>query len=773
MSDTMKFKFNALTMALLGNLVTQAYGEQFTLQALEIRGLEKVSEPTLLNYWTLNVGDSIDEQNLGRAIKALYATRFFEDIQVFRDQQKLILSLVERPSIGSLDIQGNQLIPKTDLEKVLKDMGIAPGRLFDPLTFERVQRELEAQYHDQGYYAARIVMKAEPLERQRVALKIDVYEGQVAKMHPLRLVGNATYTDEQLQGLFVSGRVDGWKFWSQDSTYARLDLEADLDKLKNFYLNRGFAEFELTSTQIAITPDKEHIYATINLQEGEQFTFDQTFYSGYKDLLTEEQIRALQTFASGDVFSRDKLVQTVQKIRDRFAEEGYAFLEVQPVPEMDKLTRKVNVRFVINPGSRVYVRRIEIEGNTRTADRVIRREMRQPEAAIFSTRLLRQSELRINRLGFFSRASIEPRRIADDLVDLIVKVEEAPTGSFQVGIGYSQTEGASFTLGLNEKNFLGSGNGLDLSLNSSSARKTFNLALTNPYFTQEGDSLSANLYYRQTDGTQLDVVSYLTDSYGVGLTYGVPLSEESRLSFGGLFDSTRVTCGSFSTPVCAEYVDGSDAKEASKAELYASWSYDNRNQAYFPTAGTRHSFSAGVAVPGLDLEYVRLGGNHDAYFQLTDRFTLHSGFKWNVMEPLGSSEIPFYSRYYAGGTGSVRGFKGNTLGSKVPGAETIDASGSALGGLARVTGSLDVITPLNFDSEEGGSTNTRLSWFVDFGNVFDRVGDVELGEIRASTGLAFSWITPVGPLAFSYAVPLKKAEYDQVENFQFSLGVPF
>jgi outer membrane protein insertion porin family len=365
--------------------------------------------------------------------------------------------------------------------------------------------------------------------------------------------------------------------------------------------------------------------------------------------------------------------------------------------------------------------------------------------------------------------------VAEDQVDLIVKVEEAPTGSFQVGVGYSQTEGASFTIGLNEKNFLGSGNALDLNINTSSARKTFTMGLTNPYFTQDGDSLSGNFYYRQADGTQLDVVSYLTDSYGVGLSYGIPLSEQARISYGALYDVTRVTCGSYATATCTDYVGNIDGtREASKAELYTSWSWDDRNQAYFPTAGTRHSLTAGVAVPGLDLEYFRVGGSHDAYLPVTDRFTLHSGFNWNLMESAGGSEIPFYSRYYAGGTGSVRGFKGNTLGiqSSDENISTI-VGGVAQGGLARVTGSLDLITPLGFDNEDGAPTNTRLSWFVDFGNVFKTANQVDVAEMRVSTGLAFSWITPVGPLAFSYAIPVKKADYDQIENFQFSLGVPF
>jgi len=745
-------------------IINTALAQSFQVNKIDIQGLKKVPKGTVLNYLPVQLGDQVNDEALEDAIRSLYNTHFFDDVALYREGETLVVKLVERPSIASIEVKGNDLISDDDLKSALKNFNVVEGRIFDQTIFARIQRELLMQYHDQGYYGVRIKPVVETLERQRVALKIHIYEGEKSALKRINIVGNNEFDDKRLTSQFSLGKDDWWKFWSDSSEYSKFKLQGDLETLRSYYLNRGYADFKILSHQVALSPNKEDVDVTVNIEEGKQYRFNQTAFAGYEDLLTEQKLKELQTYQPQDEFSREKLLATSKAIQDALSEQGYAFAKVIPVPELDKNNQKVDVNFLITPNHKVYVRRIEIKGNFRTSDVVVRREFRQLESALYMPHKVRLTEGRLQRLGYFSTVKTNVKQVAFDQVDLEVQVEEAPTGSFQVGISYAQTGGIGYSLGLNEKNFLGSGNAVGINILHGDAEKNYSLSLTDPYFTKQGHSLGGRVYYSQTDGAELDITEYNTDSAGAAVTYGIPMSEYSRITLGAGFDSTSLTCG---TSLICQDTYGSDGFDATKATMSAAWKYDNRNQALFPTDGSQHIISGELAVPGLDLQYYKVTGKHSWYYPIFKQSSVQLRGEYGLIKSYGDTDIPFYERFYTGGINSVRGFQGNTLGPKYPG--TTDPVGGEFKTVARAA----MYFPLSFSEEDGGSSNTRWSLFVDAGNVFESLDTIEPSDLRASAGAAFMWITPVGPLAFSYAVPLKEGEDDELQAFQFSLGMPF
>ncbi|MDG6777983.1 outer membrane protein assembly factor BamA [Thiomicrorhabdus sp. zzn3] len=736
----------------------------FTVEKIEIEGAQRIGFETINSYLPVSVGQEIDRAQVQQGIQKLYQTGFFQDVSFYeRDSGTLVIKVVERPSITEIEIKGNELIDTDDFMQALGSLGIKKGRIYNEVELDRVIVDLKRRYQNQGYYAAEVKIISESLPRNRVILKIEVEEGEPATIGAINLVGNQTYTDDRLKPLLA---LNESPLFGSGDKYSKPKLQSDLETLKSYYMDRGFAEFKVRSSQVSLSADKTKVFITINLTEGPQYTIEKVHYTGDKKL-TDEELAQLQKVQTGELFSRGDIIATLNAIRDRLSEEGYAYAEVKPDTELNKQARTVAVKFDIEPKERVYVRRIEIEGNTRTRDDVIRREMRQLESAPYSLQQVRRSTTRLNRLGFFTKVDIDTQRVSADEVDLIVKVEEQSTGSFTAGVGYSQIDGVSFNIGVSERNFIGSGNQLDFKVNTSSARKTADVGLTNPYFTPDGVSFGAGFYLSEIDANELGVSDYTTNNMGVRLSLGYPLSEYSRINYGLKFNNQKLVCAD-TFNVCSDYIVDNE-EEYNSAILSMGWSYDTKNAFYFPTEGQRFSVSGQLVAPiSSDVSFYKLFMDEKWYYPLSDNFTFKFNLGMAYGDGLGSNDdLPFFEKFYAGGISSVRGYEPNSLGDNYD--YVTDGSDRPIGGSARLLTSGELVFPMPFIED---SSNMRLSVFFDAGNVFPDIESVELGELRTSAGLGLSWITPVGPLSFSFAKPITYTDDDELQSFQFNLGIP-
>jgi outer membrane protein insertion porin family len=750
-----------LFLGLMAN-ATVSYG--FTVDKIEVEGSQRIGFETINTYLPISIGQEVDQSLIQESIQKLYKTGFFKDVSLYlRDTGTLVVKVVERPSITDIKIEGNSLISTDDFMQALNSLGIKQGRIFNQTELDRVILDLKRRYQNQGYYAAEVKFISEELPRNRVSLKIEVEEGEAATIGGIHLVGNSSYSDKRLKGLLSLS--DSTLLGGGDK-YSKPKLQADIETLKSYYMDRGFAEFEIRSSQVSLSVDKTKVFITINMSEGPQYSIASIDYTG-DTRLSSEVLSSLESIKPNDLFSRSEVINTMNAIRDRLSEEGYAYAEVKPDTVLNKEARTVALKFDVDPKERVYVRRIEIEGNTRTRDYVIRREMRQLESAPYSLKQVRRSTTRLNRLGYFTKADIETKRVAADQVDLIVKVEEQSTGSFTAGIGYSQIDGVSFNVGVSERNFIGSGNQLDFKVNTSSARKSADIGMTNPYFTADGVSLGAGFYLSEIDANELGISDYTTNNYGLRMSLGYPLSEYSRISYGVKLNHQTLVCADSFT-VCNDYIaDNGDTETA--AILSAGWSYDTKNAFYFPSSGQAFSLSAEVNAPlSSDTAFYKLFMDEKWYYPLTDNFTMKLKLGLAYGDGLGGTQnLPFYENFYAGGIGSVRGYEPNTLGPAYDYAT--QGSDRPIGGNTRLVTNAELVFPMPFVED---SSNMRVSLFFDAGNVFNDFSSIEAGELRTSTGIGFSWITPVGPLSFSYALPLSYTKDDKLQAFQFNLGVP-
>ncbi|MGC9385336.1 MAG: outer membrane protein assembly factor BamA [Hydrogenovibrio sp.] len=735
----------------------------FAVQNIQVEGNKRISFETIRSYLPVDVGETLTPKKVEQSIDALYRTGFFRDIAMFEDADGvLLIRVIERPSIAEIKIEGNDLIKTEDMNMALDSLGIKQGRIFNDTQMDRVVLDLRRRYQNQGYYAAEVDIEVTDLPRNRVGLLIKVEEGKPASIGRITLVGNHTYEDDRLKSAIALSES---AMIGDSDKYAKPKLQADIETLRSYYMDRGFAEFEVISSQVSLSLDKTQVFLTINVKEGDQFTVSSIDFSG-ETIITEDELEALLEIEEGEFYSRSQIVATVNAIRDRLSEEGYAFAEIEPLTKLDKDNRLAALDFRIEPKSRVYVRRIRLEGNTRTQDHVIRRELRQFESAPYSLKAVRRSNTRLNRLGYFKTAKIETDRIAKDLVDLVVKVEEQSTGSFNAGVGYSQVDGISFTLGVTERNILGTGYRGNLDGTYSASTKSANIGLTNPYFTEDGVSLGGGLYYREIDASELDVANYTTNNFGVRLTMGYPISEWSNLNYGTRFDHLSLQCNDDFT-YCNEYVDeyGTDYDSV---RLTMGWSYDTKNAFYFPTRGQRTSLSGEVAIPtNSTISFYKLYANETFYVPITDIFTFRLKGDLAYAGGMDGSPVPFFENFYAGGIGTVRGYEPNSLGPRYN--QATDGSDDPTGAPIRIITNAELIFPMPFIED---STNLRLSVFADAGNVFTDWEAVDLPEFRSSLGMGVSWITPVGPLAFSFAKALNASKDDKTQVFQFNLGMP-
>ena len=757
--------FAALCISALAPSVALAI-EPFVVKDIRVEGLQRIAAGTVFNYLPIKVGDTVSEKGAQEAIRALYKTGFFKDVRLERQRQVLIVSVIERSSVAGIRIVGTREFSEDDLKKALKETGLAEGRIFNKSLLDRVEQELRGQYFSRGYYAVIVKPTVTPLERNRVDINIAVTEGAPARIREITLVGNNEFKDRPLLKLFTLGPAPWWAFFSSRDQYSKQKLAGDLERLRNHYQDKGFLEFNIESTQVSISPDKEDIYITVNLTEGKRYTVTDVKLSG-KFVVPEDELRQLVSIKPGAVFSRREVTESTKRIADRLANDGYAFANVNAVPDVNKDKAQVGFNLVIDPGRRTYVRRVNFTGNTTTRDEVLRREMRQLEGSWYSAEKIQRSRVRLQRLGFFEDVNVETPAVpaSADQVDVNVSVKERATGNMLFGIGYSDTQGLLVNASITQSNLFGTGKELSARIDNSVATSNYSVRYVNPYYTPEGVSRGFSVFSTSLDADRLNVAAYDTKTVGVGVFYGFPLSETNRLNLGFDLESIQIAATATSAQVAQDFV----AREGSPVNLLRttlSWSSDSLDSLLFPTRGGLQRISAEASMPGSDIEYYKLTYIAGRYWPVTENMSFKMRGEIGFGNGYGSTEqLPFFKNYFAGGSSTVRGYKVRSLGPR-------DAlpPNNPIGGDRLVLTNAELLFPVPGAPD---NKSLRMSIFVDGGTVYGRGEQFDLSQLRYSTGLAFNWFSPMGPLSFSYAVPLNEKPEDRTESFQFTLGVPF
>lgn len=766
--------------------------DSFVIKDIKINGLQRITLGTAFNYLPIKVGDTFTEERATDSIKALFKTGFFDNVWFTRDNDELVINVVERSSIASIKIFGNKEITTEDLTKALKDVGLAEGRVFNRSLLDQVEQELNRQYFNQGRYDVSINTTITQLERNRVDVEIDIKEGEPARIKHINIVGENKFNENTLLNKFELSMPSGLSFFGNDK-YSKQQLLGDLEVLRSHYLDRGYINFKIDSTQVSISPDKRDVFIDVNVTEGNQFKVKDVKLVG-ELILEEEELRKQIIINAGDIFSRQKVILSTNQINDRLGIDGYAFAKVNAVPDVDEANNLVSLTFYIDPGKRVYVRRINVTGNTKTRDEVIRRELRQQEGGWISTPLINRSKTRLQRLGFFDdvRVKTTPVPGTTDQVDVDFEVDEGSTGNFTAGIGYGQEGGFLFNTSVTLNNYLGTGKEVKVEVNNSQIDEIYNFSYKNPYYTDDGISRAFNVYYRTTNADNANIGAFNSDARGLNVNYGFPFSEFITGSGGLGYKRTKLKLGT-ATPVYYNNWSKVYGEEFATYSVTGSLAFDSRNRTLFPTDGFYTSLGADVSLPSGDLEYYQLTYRLRWYFPFTDNVSLLVGGEYGYGGAYGDTRtLPFFENYYAGGTRSVRGFEGNTIGPKgtvrqqlfnPDGTPQKDSSNNdvfvesqnSVGGNRKVLGKVELFFPNPFTEEQ--SRNFKLSTFVDTGRVFgkyDALDEVSPDErLRASYGVAAVWITPVGALMFNWSWPYKSYDGDQFQRFQFNIGAPF
>lgn len=752
-------------VVLLFLLCSQAgFAAGFKIADIRVEGLQRITAGTVFNYLPVEPGDTVTDKRTAELIRALFETGFFKDVRLERDGDVLVIVVSERPAIAEINFSGNKSIEEDALKEGLKDAGLSEGRTFNRSVLDGIERELERQYFNEGKYGVKLESTVTPLERNRVAIDIDIKEGQTARIKQINIVGNEAVEEEDLLDEF-SLSTGGWlSSFTKDNQYSRQKLAGDLEKLRSHYLDRGYVNFKIDSTQVAITPDKNDIFITINIIEGAVFTLSDIQLAG-NYVGEAETYFPLIHLRRGEPFNRKQVVESSDRISAKLSDEGYAFANVNAVPEIDNDKKTVVITYFVDPGKKVYVRRLSIRGNSRTRDEVARREFRQMEAAWFSGEKLKLSRERAQRTGYFDRVSVETPAVpgTTDQVDINVAVEEKPSGALLAGLGFSQSDGLVFNASVNQSNFLGTGKKVSLALKTSSANKHYEISYTNPYYTVDGISRGFTLSYRTTDFDELSTADYSTDDGIIGVNFGIPLSEFNRFTFGGQLHSIDFKAGATATREINDWVSA-EGSSYLDFELNLGWAHDSRDNALFPSRGSLQRLSAEVGVPGSDLEYYKFNYKHRRYWPLFRDlvFSLNGEVGYGGSYG-GTSQLPLFEHFFAGGPTSVRGFQSLSLGPR-------DSSGDPLGGNTKITANAELYFPSPIYPD-----TMRLLTFVDAGSVFDTEGGqgLDSDEFRYSAGLGLAWLSPVGALSVSYAKPFREDAQDEPEEFQFTFGTSF
>ena len=736
--------------------------EPFIVKDIRVEGIQRTEAGTVFSYLPVKIGDTMDDQQAATAIHSLYETGFFKDVRLEVEQGVLIVLVRERPSIASIELNGIKDFPKEQLKDNMKYAGLAEARIFDKGALEKATQELKRQYVARGKYAVSATTTVTELERNRVGIVFNVVEGEVSKIKQINLVGTQVYQEEELLDLMKLSTPDWMSWFSKNDQYSKQKLSADMEVLRSFYMDNGYLEFNIDSTQVSITPDKKDIYITINLAEGPKYTVSKIGVSG-NTLIPMKEVESLIQVKVGDAFSRNALTESSKKIGERLGREGHAFANVNAIPELDKEKHQVAFNFVIDPGQRVYIRRINIAGNDKTRDEVIRREFRQVEGAWFDVEKIKKSKQRVDKLNFFEEVNVEtpPVQGTADQMDVSVSVKEKSTGNISVGAGFSDNEGITLSAGVTQANLFGSGNHVSTQINTSKVNQVYSLSYTNPYFTDDGVSRGFDVYRRNTDSSSTAVSQYSSKTMGGGVRFGVPIGEDESISYGLAFESTQLGLLTDPPVRLTQYVN---TFGASNRNLLGSigWGRDSRDSAIYTTQGTVQRAFAEIALPVFDMRYYKLNYQHQWFHPVSSDITLLLNGEAGVGGGYGGKPMPFFKNFYAGGTGSVRGYDSNSLGPR-------DFDDQALGGTKRVVGNVELLMPVPGIKEK----SVRLSGFFDAGAVYGS-GDLPgSAGLRYSAGAAITWISPVGPIKFSYAVPLNKQPVDKLQKFQFNLGSMF
>ena len=757
-----------LAALLLGALPAWAVNP-FTLRDIRVEGLQRVESGTVFASLPFRLGDTYTDEKGASAIRALFGLGLFSDVRLQVDNDVLIVVVEERPTVAELSFTGIKEFDAEALKKALRDVGLTEGRPYDKALVDKAEQELKRQYINRSMYAAQVTTTVTPGERNRVQLNFNVVEGDVAKIREIRIVGNQAYSESTLRKLFDLD-TGGWLSWyTKSDRYSRAKLNADLEKLRSYYLGRGYLEFRIDSTQVAIAPGKDDMSITLNITEGQRYVVSSVKLEG--DYLGKEaEFQSLIAVRAGEAYNAEDVTRTVKAFTDLFGAFGYAFAQVEAVPQMDRANNRVDFVLRAQPARRVYVRRINIEGNGRTRDEVIRREFRQLEAAWYDSDRIRLSRDRVDRLGFFTEVSVDTQQVpgVPDQVDLTFSVVEKPTGNLTLGAGYSQADKLSLVAGIKQENVFGSGNYLGLDLNTSKYNRQFVLSTTNPYFTPEGVSRTFDLYYKTTTPYTGQGGDYRLVTPGVSVRFGVPFTETDTVFFGLGTEQTRIEPGN---GLPKAYQDHSDlfGSNSSSVPLTVGWARDGRDSALVPTKGRLQRFNTELGVAG-DTRYIKTSYQFQQYLPLTNQYTLALNADLGYGQGLKGRTYPVFKNFYGGGLGSVRGFQQGTLGptSAIIGSTTDQKVN--IGGNRNVVFNAEFITPF---PGAGNDRTLRMFGFMDVGNVYGPDESVTTAALRASVGVGLSWISPIGPLRFAFARPVRKQASDKIQTFQFQIGTAF
>ncbi|CAM8390880.1 COG4775 Outer membrane protein/protective antigen OMA87 [Candidatus Methylopumilus planktonicus] len=777
---TLRSKLALFISLLLLSLAAFAM-EPFVIKDIKIEGLQRTEPGTVFNYLPVQVGDTMTEDKSSEAIKSLYRTGFFKDVRIEADQNILLITVQERPAIADIQFSGNKAFQSDKLKEGMKGIGLAEGQIYDKSRLEFAEQEIKRQYLAQGKYTATVKTSASPLERNRIAIRFDIEEGIISRIKEVNVVGNQLYSKSDITSQFQLQTTNWLSWWFKDDQYSKQKLTADLETLKSFYMNRGYLEFSVDSTQVSITPEKDDVYITINISEGPKYKISDVKLAGDLQQVPESELQSLIKIKKDDIFNREKITESTKDMNTRLGNDGFAFSNVNAIPEINKEDHTASFTFFVDPGRKVYVRRIDIEGNQRTRDDVIRREFRQVESGWYAGDKIDRSKVRLKRTQFFSDVNIETPAVAGitDQVDLKVKVTERNTGSIMFGAGLSSSEGIVGSFNVTQANFLGTGDRVSAQVNTGRINKTYSLSITKPFFTPEGISLGYDIYRRDLNTSSLNIVTYNTSSFGAGIRFTVPLTEKNAISYGLTLDNTEVSNLQSNSPqryidYCRSVTNTTTATSCTMNSLTASigWSIDSRDDILFPRKGELRRVNAEVSTPGFDIQTYKITLQESWYKDLSKDLTIMLNGQFGYADSYGGKEYPFFKNFYLGGVSTVRGYKQSSIGPVCLnncGGITSNTLMS-MGGNKQIIANAELFMPVPFIKN---NNQFRLSAFIDAGNVYGHDESINLSTLRFSAGMGALWVSPFGPIKLVYAIPFNNQSTDRTESFQFQMGQQF
>ena len=769
----------------------------FEIVDVQLKGLQRISAGSVFNIMPVGIGDTADAFLVQQLIRSLFASGYFKDVRIAGDDGALVISLVERAAIESIEIDGNKAIKSEALLEGLSDQGLKEGEIFRQTTLERVGLELQRQYVAQGRYGVSIDTKIDQLPRNRVDLKIIIDEGENAVIRHINIVGAESFSQEELLKQFELQHPSLLSFYKNDDKYAREKLGGDLESLESFYRNQGYADFKLKSTEVSITPDLEQVYISIGVDEGDIYKVGDVSMLGELGDIEKENLMRLLVVSEGQTFSQARVTASEERLTNILGNSGYTFATAKGVPKINE-DGTVDLQFYVEAGQRAYVRRISFSGNSLTQDEVMRRELRQMEGGWASTAQIDLTKRRLDRLGYFKKVEVDTAPVpgTDNQIDVEFTVEEQPSGSISGTLAYSQGFGLMLGANYSQTNVHGTGNNLSFGINSSQHQKTANFSYQNPFFTVDGISRGFNLYFRELDFDEANIARFATDSAGLGVNFGFPINEAESIQFGMAIDKTRITQGFSASEETRTFID-SNGTDSLNLKGSLSWARSTLNRGLFPDRGSYNRLGFQFSVPGSDVEYFKLSYSGEAYFPLSDALTIRLKTELGYGSGYRNNEyLPFYEYFYSGGAGSVRGYEANSLGPRSTvlqydniGRLVVDENGSPvylstvansdpIGGNMQLEMSAEIIFPMPLIEDQ---SQLRSVFFIDGGNVFNskcspyarECSDFDFGEIRYAVGLGITWLTGFGPMSFAISKPFQSQELDDEESFQFEIGRTF